>query len=248
MTYLRTNSSTVISSIIGICMALAFASSKAAETEGGGNKGNDVSIDLAFVTHLDMDLPEQDVFIEREKGSRDVYRVTRGDNDMGAQLYKAAHPVSHNPFSAEAVGPYPKGEAIGMTLGAWLKHQGTGTYRCENGAGTLSTSFSGLIPDGVYTMWHAFMPIPATTPFSGTLDIPLGARDGSTSVFTADAAGNAAFDHTFKPCLQMSDVWVTSMLAINWHSDGNTYQAHPGDFGYNAHIPLFLMLPPREGI
>ena len=53
---------------------------------------------------------------------------------------------------------------------------------------------------------------------------------------------------TFKPCLQMSDVWTTSMLAINYHSDGKTYAGLPGDFGYNAHVPLFLMLPQRDGI
>ncbi len=46
----------------------------------------------------------------------------------------------------------------------------------------------------------------------------------------------------------MSDVWTTSMLAINYHSDGKTYKAYPGDFGTVAHIPLFAMLPNREGI
>ena len=64
----------------------------------------------------------------------------------------------------------------------------------------------------------------------------------------ADGKGEAAFKHTFKPCLQMSDVWTTSMLAINYHSDGKTYAGLPGDFGYNAHVPLFVMLPPRDGI
>ncbi len=207
-----------------------------------------VSIDLAFVTHLDMDLPEQDVFIEREAGSGEVWRVTKGDHDMKAPLYKAAHTVEHNPFDPAAVGPHPKGEPLGMTLGEWLKHQGTGTYRCTNGAGTLEASFSGLVPNGVYTMWHAFIALPPTTPFSGTLDLPLGARDGSESIFTADENGSASFVHSFQPCLEMSDVWTTSMLAINYHSDGKTYGADPGEFGYNAHIPLFLMLPKRQGI
>jgi hypothetical protein len=46
----------------------------------------------------------------------------------------------------------------------------------------------------------------------------------------------------------MSDVWTTSMLAINWHSNGKTYGGHPGAFGSVAHIPLFVMLPPRAGI
>ena len=230
---------------------LTFATIAAAE--GSGNDADTtgtttVSIDLAFVTHLDLDLPEQDVFIEREPGSGQVYRVTKGDNDMKAPIYKAATPIEHDPFNPEAIGPHPKGEAIGMTLGQWLKHRGTGTYTCTDGKGSLDVSFTGLVPDGVYTMWHAFIALPPTTPFSGTLDLPLGARDGSESVFTADANGKADFVHTFSPCLQMSDVWTTAMLAINWHSDGKTYGADPGQFGYNAHVPLFLMLPARDGI
>lgn len=249
MSYVRNNGMKILMTIWTIAMVASIGSVKAEEIEGGGNKGNNIfAIDLAFITHLDANLPEQDVFIERVPGSGEVFRATPGDNNMDAELFKTATPVPHNPFDAAAIGPHPKGEAIGMTLGQWLKHRGTGNYSCENGEGTLRTSFDGLVPNGVYTMWHAFTAIPATKPFSGFLDLPLGARDGSTSVFVADDEGTAAFDHTFKPCLQMSDVWTTSLLAINWHSDGETYAGSPGAFGYNAHVPLFLMLPPREGL
>jgi hypothetical protein len=211
-------------------------------------KAQSTSIDLAFVTHLDMDLPEQDVYIERQQGSGKVYRVTKGDHNMNAPLYKTAIETPHDPFNAAAIGPHQKGQALSMTLGQWLKHRGTGTYTCEKGIGTLDLTFTGLVPNGVYTMWHAFMALPPPTPFTGTLDLPLGARDGSESMFTADKDGKAAFKHTFQPCLQMSDTWTTSMLAINYHSDGNTYGGHPGRFGLNAHIPLFVMLPQRDGI
>jgi len=251
MKFPKPSSKHVITMTIAICMFLSLATGRADEAANGSGVSegrNDISIELAFETHLDMQLPEQDVFIERVAGSGEVFRVTPADNDMNAPLYKAAIPVAHNPYDAKAVGPHPKGQGTGMTLGQWLKHQGTGTYTCADGIGTLTTSFSGLVPNGFYTMWHVFMPMPATIPFSGSLDLPLGARDGSTSIFQADTEGDASFDHTFKPCLEMSDVWTTSMLAINWHSDGRTYRAHPGDFGYNAHIPLFLMLPPREGV
>ncbi len=207
-----------------------------------------VSIELAFKTHLDMELPEQDVFLERQPGSGEVYRVTNGDNDMGAELFTSAEYVPHDPFSDEAIGPHPKGRPIGLTLGEWLRHAGKGTYTCENGEGRLDLSFTGLVPDGVYTMWHAFMALPPPVPFTGTLDLPLGARDGSESAFVADGNGEARFEHLFSPCLQMSDVWTTSMLAINYHSDGKTYGGHPGEFGRVSHVPLFVMLPPRQGI
>lgn len=210
--------------------------------------GDSYSFDVAFGTHLDMDLPEQDVFLEREPGSGQVWRVTKGDHDMSAPLYKAAKVIPHDPFDPKALGPHPKGEPMGLTLGEWLKHQGTGTYRYADGVGTLELSFSGLVPNGIYTMWHAFIALPPTTPFSGTLDLPLGARDGSESVFVADPNGEATFVHSFSPGLEMSDVWTTAMLAINYHSDGKTYGGLPGPFGLGAHVPLFLMLPDRDGI
>ena len=211
-------------------------------------QAQDVSLDLAFVTHLDLDLAEQDVYIEREAGSGKVYRITKGDHNMNARLFATASETPHDPFNPEALGPFEKGEPMGMTLGEWLRHSGQGTYTCESGTGSLDLSFTGLVPNGVYTMWHSFMALPPPVPFTGTLDLPLGARDGSESEFTADKNGEASFKHTFSPCLQMSDIWTTSLLVLNYHSDGKNYGGHPGKFGYNAHIPLFVMLPLRDGI
>jgi hypothetical protein len=205
-----------------------------------------VSIDLAFITHVDADLPEQDVYIEREAGSGEVWRVTKGDNDMHAQLYAAEHPVEHDPMNPEAIGPYPKGDALGFTVGEWLGHGGTGTYTCTGGEGSIDLEFTGLVPGGTYTMWHAFIAMPPS-PESGVIELPLGARDGSESVFTASTEGRKELVQRFRPCLEMSDVWTTSMLALNYHSDGQDHGAHPGEFGTNAHIPLFIMLPNRAG-
>ena len=221
---------------------------KTAEAGKAAQDDDKIAFEIAFVTHLDANMPEQDVFIERVPGSGEVFRVTKGDNDMKAPLYATAVETKHDPFNEKAIGPHKKGRALGMTLGQWLKHRGTGKYTYEQGTGTLDLEFTGLVPNGVYTMWHAFIALPPTTPFSGTLDLPLGARDGSESVFRADENGHAKFQHSFKPGLQMSDVWTTAMLAINYHSDGKTYGGLPGDFGLNAHVPLFVMLPNREGI
>ena len=244
---------TLKSTFQGMAAALALligmpGCDEAPATREPAPKAESIEFKVAFMTHLDMNLPEQDVFIEREPGSGQVYRVTKGDNNMKAPLYKTAVEVKHDPFDPKAIGPHPKGEPMGITLGQWLRHAGTGTYKYEKGTGHLDLEFSGLVPNGVYTMWHAFIALPPTEPFSGTLDLPLGARDGSESVFVADADGKAAFKHSFKPGLQMSDVWTTSMLAINYHSDGKTYGGLPGNFGLNAHVPLFVMLPKRPGL
>jgi hypothetical protein len=207
-----------------------------------------VSLSLNFSFHTEMDMAEQDVFIEREAGSDEIWRVTKADQDWNAPLYRAARPIEHNPFDGNAVGPYQKGESLDMTLGQWFAAEGKGSYTCENGKGHIDVNFTSLAPNGVYTMWHAFMAMPPTTPFIGTFDLPMGARDGSQSVFNSDAAGSARFQRDFTPCLQMSGEHLAGMLAVNWHIDANTYGVLPGEFAENAHIQLFTLLPKRTGL
>jgi len=243
MHQLRKNALNILLFLLWLGMGLSVSTARAEHVPGGGREAIAYTIKLDFKSHLDANLPEQDVFIEREPGSGEVYRVTTADQDPSAPLFKAARPVPHNPFDTAAIGPHPKGEPFGYTLGEWLRHSGTGTYTCANGEGRLEMTFSGLIKYGVYTIWHTFTAMPVTTPFSGYLDIPLGARDGSTSVFVADANGEAAVSQRFEPCLQLTTNWTTSLLAINYHSNGRTYAGRPGMFGYNAHVPLFLLLP-----
>ncbi|MEO0994620.1 MAG: hypothetical protein AAFX62_12520 [Pseudomonadota bacterium] len=207
-----------------------------------------VSFDLSFRYHVADDIAEQDVFIERQPGSGEVWRPTPAERDFDAPLFAAAEPQRHMPFDATAIGPYPKGAALGITLGEWYRATGEGSYTCETGEGHLEISFEGLIPDGVYTLWHYFVAWPPTEPFIGTYDLPVGSRDGVQSVFTADAEGRARFDQSFKPCLQLTGEHLAAGLAVNWHSDGKTYGVEPGDFAENAHIQLYSDLPARSGL
>jgi hypothetical protein len=104
----------------GLLMAAAAvtgADHRPASQRTAAHTDTSMSLELTLVTHLDMELPEQDVFIEREAGSGEVWRVTGGDNDMSAPLFKTAVPVKHDPFNPDAVGPHPKGEPLGLTLG-----------------------------------------------------------------------------------------------------------------------------------
>jgi hypothetical protein len=206
-----------------------------------------MSVKLQFVNHLQAKLPEQDVFLERVSGSGEVYRVTADSKDMNTPLFAAAESVKHNPFDAKANGPYKKGKALGLTLAQWLAATGTGTYTCANGQGTVAASFKKLVPNATYTMWYFFLPMPPTQPFTGTLDLPLGARDGSQNFFKSDAQGNANFKAAFKPCLQLTGDQLASGLAIAWHSDGKTYNSDAGPFGASTHVHLFLLFPGPKG-
>ena len=204
-------------------------------------------IELTFVDHLTAGLIEQDVFVK--KGSK-VYRVTPEEREqyIDAEIFATRKTQYHDPFDKAKAGPYKKGRSFGLTLGDWLKASGTATYTCESGWGELTAEFKNLMPNAVYTMWHAFMAKPPTDPFIGTLDVPIGNRDGSQSVFKTDAKGNATLNIKFETCLQLTDEQLMSMLAIAYHSDGQTYGVLPGPFGKVTHVQLFAMLPEEDSV
>ena len=69
-----------------------------------------VSFDIAFITHLDADMPEQDVYIERVPGSSEVYRVTKGDQrHERPRLYKTAVRDPPRPVRPPRRRPAPEG-------------------------------------------------------------------------------------------------------------------------------------------
>ncbi|MBW4709021.1 hypothetical protein KX928_14620 [Roseobacter sp. YSTF-M11] len=211
-------------------------------------QGPAVAFDITFLSHVEAGVAEQDVYVTRGSSQGKVYRPGPDDSNLNAPLFAAAKPQPHDPGNPAAVGPFKKGAKLDLTLGDWLSASGIGHYHVEDGAGHLTVEFEGLVPNGVYTLWHFFMVNGETDPFIGTFDLPVGAFDGSQSVFVADAEGSATFDQSFDTALQLSGEQLTAGLAVNWHSDGMTYGVMPGDFGESAHIQLFTALPQRPGL
>lgn len=202
---------------------------------------------LQFVNHLQAGLPEQDVFVEKTAGSNQVFRLTDAEKDryLNATLFTTAKPTDHAPFDPAANGPFAKGKSLGISLGKWLSAQGSGSYECTNGQGTVRANFSGLVAGGVYTLWYVFSPTPPARPFI-SLDLPLGARDGSQSLVKVGADGKASYTASFKPCLQLSGEQAATLIALAYHSNGKTYGGSPGPFGSVSHIQLLAMLPPAK--
>lgn len=207
----------------------------------------DEAYELTFQNHLIYDLVEQHVYVERKAGSEVVHRVTPIELQryIDKPIYAAAESVINAPFDHGEVGPYAKGQELGMTLGAWLAGTGTATYTCEDDIGTLDSTFEGLVPDGLYTMWYFIAARPPTVPFA-SVDMPLGERDGSQSVFNADADGRAAYKVVFSPCLQLSGRQLDAGLAIAYHSDGKVYGGYPGPLSTVSHVQAFAVFPVED--
>lgn len=111
----------------------------------------------------------------------------------------------------------------------------------------MKLHFENLAPDAVYTLWHTFFAWPPTEPFIGTYDLPMGARDGSKSVFHTDDNGHAHVERRFVPCLQLGGEHLLSDVAIALHSERTTNGHHPGPVGLTSHVHLYAGLPKRAG-
>ena len=200
------------------------------------------------MTHIQAGLPELDVYLPAPMHDDLVLQI-RPDRVEGREdqmLYAASEPVPHNPFDEEAGGPFPKGEPLGLTLGDWLGAKGTAEVGCTAGTGYVRADFEGLVPEATYTLWYAMVPMPPTQPFTGALDLPLGARDGSDAELKSNADGHGSTQISFSPCLALSNEQVLAMLALAWHSDGKIYGSSPGYFGLNSHVQIFAPLPKAE--
>ena len=173
-----------------------------------------------------------------QKISNEVVRVE------GEQA-KDINNFQHDPFKVgeNPLGPFPKGESLGFTLGQWLAATGSGTYSVDGDNAELKLSFKNLVPDGIYTVWCSRLKLP---PDPIIVDRPCGLEDGSGNTFKSEAIGTGSFNLKLKP-LEPSDNNTVSVIALAYHSDGKTYGANPGDFGLNSHVQLYFIIPTQSG-
>ena len=205
------------------------------------------TVEFEFGTHPQLGFPEQHVLIGQADLAPDQAIRIKGDAasepaNLAQIAYAAADDLGHDPFELgeNPLGPFPKGEALGFTLGEWLAAEGSGTYRVNGAAAEVDIRLNNLVPNGLYTLWCTRITLP---PEFLMINKPCGPLDGSENSFTADESGRTHFQISTWALEDTSEETV-SVLAIAYHSDGNTYGASPGTFGLNSHVQVFTILPP----
>lgn len=208
------------------------------------------TIPISFFTHIQMKMPEQDVFVQSASDSSMVVRVESDEAEkpetLTSRVFSTATATEHDPFkiSSSPLGPFTKGKSLGFTLEEWLAATGSGTYTVDGDKAQLSVIFEKLIPSSVYTIWCSRVTFP---PKAAVVDKPCGKADGSENMFTTDAAGNGTIFVRMNP-LEESTKETASVVALVYHSDGKTSGALPGAFGLNTHVQLLSILPAKETI
>ncbi len=145
----------------------------------------------------------------------------------------------------------PDGHQI--TLGEWQTAQGIARVFCDNSISKYRLEFSGLIPNGVYTLWNFILnkqKLP-TNSLDMVADVVAAGSlgDNGSNVMIASASGEATLDVDVSPgTLSMfgtqSSCAITSspgfILVVNYHIDGNTHGGTPGpDKDDVAHLLIY---------
>ena len=223
--------------VVIVMMAVGIAGILSAQSDSG-------TVELVFVNHLAIGAAEQDVLWMDEDGA--LWRVSPDDplSLLAQPMYASTSGAEHDPFAVgeNPLGPYEQGEMLEFTLGEWLAAEGHGSYAMNGDSAQLDATLTNLVPNGVYTMWCSQIFVP---PNFEIKNYPCGSADGSESVFTADENGDATFSVSINP-LEPTTAESISLFAVNYHSDGNTYGADPGNFGHSAHVQIFAMLPAED--
>jgi hypothetical protein len=130
-----------------------------------------------------------------------------------------------------------------LTLDDFDDVGGTGHIERVAGGTRLTLDITGLIPNGVYTVWSDLYVAPGLTPdFANSIALgSFGATDGSENTFVAGADGTAQFEG-IQPAGPMSifgdapayvlDPPVSEYYAfLAYHINGQTYGGEPAPGG-----------------
>jgi hypothetical protein len=165
----------------------------------------------------------------------------------------------YTPFSVSNPGMGPLSAILApdghhVTLNEWRMASGTARVSCDGVTTHYIFELSGLIPNGVYTLWNALLEMPQE-PENGLAFpdsfIGLGAlKDSGSNSFIASAQGEAQMEisadpgslsmfGTQPPCaITGSESFI---IVVDYHIDNTTHGPSPGpDFSEVAHLLFYF--------
>jgi hypothetical protein len=205
-----------------------------------------LSANVDFESFLDMGMQEQDVFVAAMPSSPTVTRFDAADSrtpEERAHIFKGAVYASKNPVPHDfygtgknSIGPFEKGDRMGVSLVRWVSANGKGTYKAENGIASLKASFSNLLANSNYSLWCL------RVSKNKTVESPCTKPKQAGNPVHTDARGNAKIEATFQ-ALPDSSTETGSWLALVYHRDKREGVEAPLEFGKVMHVQVLTRIP-----
>lgn len=185
------------------------------------------------------------------KGTPPTAVIVPFDPPVDANGNPIVDPSVYNGFCPAGPNLLVRPDGQPVTLSQWLKATGTGSLQCVGNGTYVSVRYSGLIPNGVYSVWVVvFGPGPANE--NNLLGAgALGRPDGTQNHFVASNTGEGRLNvlmppgilsfipYNIGPCLLNDPPIGEVQLHLAYHNDGQTHGGTPGpdcDFA----IPLAI--------
>jgi len=125
------------------------------------------------------------------------------------------------------------GSPLGITLGQWLKAAGTVSFSCVAGQEQATSTLTGLIPNGTYSVFVVHTDVDGPGRFT-----PWDDAGGTKNTFTASSDGTASTTDTLNGCSGNDED-----IVVIWHSDGAAHGQSPGTIGIDWHTSLISSAP-----
>lgn len=150
-----------------------------------------------------------------------------------------------NVSTDQALVPILDANGDHVSLGEWDNAEGVVEIYCDGETTYADFNFSGLLPNGVYTIWVGTLNGNQPTGTGA-----MGSSSGTDNVLDVDGSGNASISivmdagslsvfGSISSCVLTSQ--NTVVLILDYHIDGNTYGSSPGpDFTEVGHIIFYL--------
>ena len=137
-----------------------------------------------------------------------------------------------NVFTDQAMVPLLGPDGMQVTLGEWNNAEGIVNIFCDGDTSHLEFTFSGLLPEGVYTLWvgpmdgSTILGTGALGDGSGTDNILDVDSNGDATISLSMEAGSLSVAGSLASCVLTSQVDI--VLILDYHIDGKTYGSSPG--------------------
>lgn len=114
-----------------------------------------------------------------------------------------------------------------ITLSEWTEAEGNLLVRCNGNSATVSIELEGLVPNGTYTFWLAYLkktrkvgePINFASDFVHPTNPPVGSGTENVVVAASDGTINATIVHD--SCILTDEVAL--VIPVLYHINGNTF-------------------------
>lgn len=236
----------VMSMVLTACFSGGEEGSRAQKNRNQAEQSAEASpvvmrVELEMKSYLESGQPEQDVFLRAANGSLVRIEGEASDRQKSEDLYKSKERVEQDPLKKRegALGPFERGEKLGLTLGEWLAAEGTGYYQTKEGLGEINLQFKNLVPEGRYTLWCSEYEMGAQFLINYK---PCGNSGGSKNDVDADAEGNG-FIQVFAEPLKTKTENLIQTVALIYHSNGSGNGPQTGELGKHSHTQLIVEIP-----